>query len=286
MLVKTDQVLQWAKKYGTKVVLDLHSPPGGEPSQGGYVAATGAIFTHPEAQRQFIGVWQTMARRYRGNNVIWGFDLLNEPVDDGTAENCHDWQHLALLTSEAIREIDPERTLIIEPPRWGGALGFEEFNPLPLPRVVYSFHTYEPFRFTHQRVFDKQQGLVSYPGEIDGQLWNRAKLLGGLQPAIAFARKYRVHLYVGEFSAIRWAPGADAYLKDLVSIFEEQGWDCSYHAFREWSGWSLEHSSEEKDEQRTSEMTPRLKVIHHWLQQNRSEATKPRAPAAASAEEN
>ena len=26
-----------------------------------------------------------------------------------------------------------------------------------------------------------------------------------------------------------------------IEIFEEYGWDWTYHAFREWNGWSLEH---------------------------------------------
>lgn len=271
MLIKTDQVLDWAKKRGVKVVLDLHSPPGGEPSQGGYVAAMGGIFTQAEAQKHFVEVWRKMARRYKGNSVIWGFDLVNEPVDDQTAASCENWQGLALEAGQAVREIDPERTLIIEPPRWGSASGFEEFNPIPLPRVVYSFHMYEPHRFTHQRVFDKKQKSVTYPGEIDGQTWNRDKLLKAMQPAIDFARRYRVHLYVGEFSAIRWAPGAENYLGDLTSIFEEHGWDWTYHAFREWSGWILEHSSDEQNDKPAAETTARFNAIEHWLKANRKQ---------------
>ncbi len=268
MLAKTDQVLEWSKKRRVKVVLDLHSPPGGQLSQGGYVAAMGEIFNRPEAQEHFIEVWRKMARRYKGNSVIWGFDLVNEPVDDQTAPGCQDWQGLALSAGRAIREIDPERILIVEPPRWGGPSGFEEFNPIPLPRVVYSFHMYEPHRFTHQRVFDKNQAPVAYPGEIEGQNWNREKLIKAMQPAIDFARKYRMHLYVGEFSAIRWAPGAEKYLADLTSIFEEQGWDWSYHAYREWSGWSLEHSADEQNDQPAEEKTARFNVIERWLKQS------------------
>lgn len=268
MLAQTDQALSWAKKHGVKVVLDLHSPPGGQASQGGYVAALGEIFSQPEAQQHFVEAWRKMARRYKGNSVIWGFDLLNEPVDDQTAAGCQDWQDLALTAGQAIREIDPERTLIVEPPRWGSPAGWAEFNPIPLPRVVYSFHMYEPSRFTHQRVFDKTQASAAYPGEIEGREWNRKKLLSVMQPAIDFARKHRVHLYVGEFSAIRWAPGAEKYLADLTSIFEEQGWDWTYHAFREWSGWSLEHSPDEQNALPATEKTARFKVIDHWFKQN------------------
>lgn len=35
--------------------------------------------------------------------------------------------------------------------------------------------------------------------------------------------------------------GAERNLADLISIFNEYGWDWTYHAFREWPGWSVEH---------------------------------------------
>lgn len=44
----------------------------------------------------------------------------------------------------------------------------------------------------------------------------------------------------GELS-FAWAEGAGEYLTDCISLFEEYGWNWSYHAFREWSGWSVEH---------------------------------------------
>lgn len=268
LLAKTDDVLKWADKRGVKVVLDLHSPPGGKTSQGGYVAAMGSIFTDPAAQKHFVEVWQKMAKRYKGNTTIWGFDLVNEPVDDSTAEGCEDWQSLALTVGKAVREIDPDRVLIVEPPRWGGPGGWEGFSPIPLDRVVYSFHMYEPGRFTHQKVFDKTQSIVSYPGMIDGKEWNRAALVEVMKPAIDFANRYRVHMYVGEFSAIRWAPGAEKYLADVTSIFEEQGWDWSYHAFREWTGWSLEYGPDPEDNKPSPTPTERFKVIQKLLQQN------------------
>ncbi len=273
MLAKTDQVLGWAKRHGVMVVIDLHSPPGGRPSAGGYVAAMGAFFTDPAAQQHFVEVWRTMTRRFKGNPVIWGFDLVNEPVDDQTGERCQDWQGLALAAGRAVRAIDPARTLIVEPPQWGSAAGWRGFNPLPLPRIVYSFHMYEPGRFTHQRVFDQHQTPVAYPGDIEGQRWDRARLLQAMQPAIDFARRYRVRMYVGEFSAIRWAPGAERYLADLTRIFEDQGWDWSYHAFREWEGWSLEYDTDENHQHPSPQPTARFAVLEHWWGLNQPATT-------------
>ena len=51
-------------------------------------------------------------------------------------------------------------------------------------------------------------------------------------------------MYLGEFSVVRWAPHNSAvrYLGDVVDFCEKNGWSWSYHAFREFHGWSLEHS--------------------------------------------
>jgi endoglucanase len=266
-LAKLDQGLAWAKENGVMVVVDLHSPPGGSESAGGYQDAGRNFFASPSAQARFIQAWREMAARYKGNAQIWGFDLVNEPMDSGVTEDCLDWNALALEAGKAIREIDPDRTLIVEPATGGGAEGFDSLIPLPLDRVVYSFHMYEPGDFTHQGVYSPI-GPV-YPGIIEGKKWDRAALKEAMKPAIDFTARYRVQLYVGEFSAARWAKGADRYLDDLVSIFEEEGWDWSYHAFREWDGWSLEHGSDPANHAREKSPGPRLQVMLRAFAKNR-----------------
>jgi hypothetical protein len=128
---------------------------------------------------------------------------------------------------------------------------------------------YIPHHFTHQGVYDNPAGL-SYPGVIDGKPWDKERLRKALQPARDFAWDYGVHMYVGEFSAIRWAPGesAHAYLKDVIDILEENGWDWAYHAFREWDGWSVEHGPDPKDHARAKEPTSRQKLLGGWFAKN------------------
>ena len=55
-LQKLDQGLIWAKAMGVMVVVDLHSPPGGTNSRGGYQSATGGIFDDPNAQAKFVEI--------------------------------------------------------------------------------------------------------------------------------------------------------------------------------------------------------------------------------------
>ena len=69
-------------------------------------------------------------------------------------------------------------------------------------------------------------------------------LRGILKPVRDFQLKHGARIYVGEFSAVAWAPGAEKYLEDCIALFEEYGWDWTYHAFREWQGWSVEHEGD------------------------------------------
>ena len=50
-------------------------------------------------------------------------------------------------------------------------------------------------------------------------------------------------------------------MKDAISVFEEYGWDWTYHAYGEFAGWSVEHSAERPYEFRPEAATPRKAVL-------------------------
>jgi endoglucanase len=268
-LQKLDAALKHCERYGLYVVLDLHSPPGGKATAGGYVGSDDRLFSDRSCQDKFVEVWRKLATRYKSAKPMWGYDLANEPVEGLVEEGCADWQELAERTAQAIRLIDPQRTLIVEPAGWGGPDGMRDLLPLTVSNVVYSFHMYLPSAFTHQGVFAKSPPRL-YPGEIDGMRWDRAHLEAALQPVVDFQQRYNTHIYVGEFSAIRWVPDNSSYrwLKDVIDIFEAHDWDWSYHAFREWSGWSVEHSENRDDNQPATQATDRQKLLCDWFGRN------------------
>ena len=107
--------------------------------------------------------------------------------------------------------------------------------------------------------------------QVSGKAWDKAQLEKALQPVITFQSRFGVHIYIGEFSVIRWAPDESAcrYLSDLIDIFESHSWDWSYHAFREWSGWSVEHGSDRQDTRPASSPTERQRVLRRWFALNR-----------------
>jgi hypothetical protein len=268
-LKKLDAALPHCREHGLHVVVDLHSPPGGKATVSGYIGSDDRLFTDPACQDKLVRVWERIATRYQDAPPIWGYDLVNEPVEDLVEEGCDDWQGLAERVARAIRAIDPVRAIIVEPASWGGPAGLNDLAPLPVSNVVYSVHMYLPHAFTHQGVHGAGPAY-HYPGEIEGKHWDKAQLEAALLPVIEFQRTYGVHIYLGEFSAIRWAPDHSAYryLRDLIDIFEAHGWDWTYHAFREWSGWSVEHGPDRHDTRPADEPTDRQRLLQRWFGEN------------------
>ena len=222
-------ILPWARKYGVWIVVDLHSPPGGR------TGSDMAMFYDQRWNEAFVEIWRKIARRFKGRPMIYGYDLVNEPKQSDRAL-CDYW-NTQRRAAEAIREIDPDTPIIVEANGYAAASAFSYLSPLAMDNVIYQVHMYEPFAFTHQGIH-KGFGPTVYPDEEKG--WNREYLVKRLAPVREFQRRHGARILVGEFSAVAWAEGAERYLADLISIFNEYGWDWTYHAFRESPCWDVE----------------------------------------------
>jgi hypothetical protein len=130
---------------------------------------------------------------------------------------------------------------------------------------------YEPGDITHQGIEGHPTG-ATYPGTVNGKLWNKAALEQAMKPAFDFAQRYRVHLLAGEFSCIRTAPGDTAvnYLRDVIDILEAHDVDWTYHAFREWQGWSVEHEGPLNKPSPAGEPNSRELLLRQWFAQNQA----------------
>ncbi len=248
LLDRMEEQVKTAEKHGLKVIIDVHSAP---------VTGKGSIWRNPDLEKNFLALWREIAVRLKPyGKTIWGYDLYNEPVDRAQLPYAPpDWRPLAVKIIRAIREIDREVWIVYEVGPGGGSRGFEDLLPLPDERVIYSCHFYNPGTFTHQGIAATQlqdpalmaqaqeSSGIAYPGLIGGTEWNKEKLEKSLSAVIDFQAKYQVPIYIGEFSVIAWAPKESAvrYLEDVISIFEKYNWSWTYHAFREYQGWSLEH---------------------------------------------
>ncbi len=76
-----DRLVQWARKDGVYIILDLHCAPGGQTGTNiddsdGYPW----LYTDADAQARTIAVWRRIAKHYAHEPIILGYDLLNEPI--------------------------------------------------------------------------------------------------------------------------------------------------------------------------------------------------------------
>ena len=232
-------VLEWCNARGMKVCVDLHTPPGGK--RAGDRAMN--MFFKEKFAVAFVETWKRIATRFKGHPALYGYDLVNEPVQRVPAPFSY-WE-LQRRAAEAIREIDPDTAIVMESNLGSVAESYRYLSPLAMDNVIYQVHLYKPYEYTHQ-------GVWGNPREADGRPlvwpdpargWTTDHLRRILAPVRAFQEKHKCRIYVGEFSAVSWAPGADAYLRDCIALFAEYGWDWTYHAFREWGAWSVEHEA-------------------------------------------
>ncbi len=266
------RLLPVCEEEGLAVLIDLHTPPGGRAPGSDAMS----LFRDPARQRHFLKVWERIVKRFHDDPAVWGYDLLNEPVPAMLPDGVMTWPELALEAAKRIRAIDQKKAIVVEPAPWGDPEGLDDFEPLHgVDGVVYSVHMYKPHAFTHQGVHDNPTG-PTYPGVIDGRQWGKDQVREALEPARRFERDYNAPIYIGEFSAIRWAPGSSArdYLRDVIDVMEEYGWDWAYHAFREWPGWSFEHGPDPNDDQPSPTPTDRGLLLKSYFARNKAGMSK------------
>jgi glucan 1,3-beta-glucosidase len=76
-----DKAFKWAERYQIKILIDLHTVPD---SQNGFdnggICGVCKFHKNPEYVEFALSVLERLAARYRGNENLWGIEVLNEPV--------------------------------------------------------------------------------------------------------------------------------------------------------------------------------------------------------------
>jgi len=140
---RIDDLIAWCERHGLWVLLDLHGAPGGQTGTNIDDAPNGKpeLFMERRWRELTIRLWEEIARRYRHETVVLGYDLLNEPLPN-------EWQHtyaaeLAQLYRDlttAIRRIDPDHLLMYEGAHW--ATNWDIFTEVWDPNSALQFHRY------------------------------------------------------------------------------------------------------------------------------------------------
>jgi endoglucanase len=120
------------------VIIDLHN------WQADFNAR---LMNNPQIQQDFADMWQAVAAYFSDTDPeMVFFEVMNEPhPDDPTL-----WSPIQAKVVKAIREGAPDHTIIVGGAGWNSIDGLKMLQPLDDANVIYNFHFYEPFVFTHQ----------------------------------------------------------------------------------------------------------------------------------------
>jgi hypothetical protein len=191
--------------------------------RAGVVRAAGELAARWAARGPELGAYEVLPRPF----------VLEGKVAKVPAE----WPQLLGEIVATIRARDAGRWIVVTPGPGGRPSGYRDFAALDDPRIVYGAAMYAPVEYTRQGVGHRPGG-VAYPGTIAGHEWDDAALERFLHDLRLFAERYRVPVVIDEFSAARWAPGAERYVADLARIFGEYGWGWAYFGYKEGAAWS------------------------------------------------
>jgi endoglucanase len=147
-----DRNVAWARQHGVRLILDLHVPIGGYWLDRDNDAYSFDIWSDEELQQQNVDMWREVADRYKDEPAVAAYDLLNEPVTtDSTGDQ---WKDLAERLVDAVRSVDRNHLLVVGA-LYGveglyGTAGKDAHFQVGDDNVMYDFHFYEPFAYTHQ----------------------------------------------------------------------------------------------------------------------------------------
>ncbi len=137
------RVVKWCEEENLYVILDMHCAPGGQTGDNiddsyGYPA----LFESETAQEATIKAWVKIAREFKTNRTVIGYDLLNEPIAhyfNVESLNPKLEPFFKKLISE-IRKVDDNHIVFIGGAQWNS--NFKIFGPPFDKNSVYTFHKY------------------------------------------------------------------------------------------------------------------------------------------------
>jgi aryl-phospho-beta-D-glucosidase BglC (GH1 family) len=242
-VAELDRVVKTMLDQQLAVIIDIHP-------ESSYKAQ---LLHGADGVEHFAALWRALAKHFASTDPkLVFFEIMNEPEQDDP----YRWQGIESFVAEQIRQAAPKHTIIAAGAHWSGLGDLLALEPIALPNMIYTFHDYEPFPFTHQgATWTSTQVLplrsVPYPSTpeavqpnvnqeptLAGQFWVEQYGLDRwdaqrIDATLAFAEKWsQLHhapVYCGEFGVLRdyVDPAIRAqWIHDMRVAFEKHkiGW--------------------------------------------------------------
>jgi endoglucanase len=239
-VTELDTTVNTMLKDGLRVIVDVH------PSD----KFKHQLRTEDAAVLRFCALWTALAGHYAQTDPDRVFfEVLNEPE----FENAQRWATVQTHAIAAIRQAAPHHTIIATAQRYSGLTDLLTLEPVADTNVIYTFHDYEPFPFTHQGAgwtMEQVKPLrgVPYPSSPENiapvvsqeqklidqhwintyglDRWDATRIRSEVNFAGKWAALHHVPVYCGEFGVYQaFADPAMrvAWLRDTRTALEEQG---------------------------------------------------------------
>ena len=197
-----DRVINLCAERGIYTIIDLHALPGFQNQHWHSDNPThvALFWKHKHFQDRVVHLWEELARRYRSNPWVAGYNLINEPADPTGKMVMPVYRRLY----DSIRAIDADHILFLEGNRYSLDFGmFEE----TWPNVVYTTHDYA------------LPGFIDggpYPGLSRGQFVDRAVLEKTFLERTRYMRDTATPIWVGEFGPVYTGDAANDAMRRQV----------------------------------------------------------------------
>ncbi|KIW30504.1 uncharacterized protein PV07_06246 [Cladophialophora immunda] len=203
-----DRVIDLCAKEGIYTILDMHTVPGGQ-SPGWHSDNTtsyAAFWDYKDHQDRTVWLWEQLARRYKGNAWIAGYNPINEPCDP---------KHVRLPAfyarlEKAIRAVDPDHILWLDGNTF--AAEWKGFDTV-LPNCVYALHDYSMMGFPTGRPYE---GTSEQKDRLEAQFLRKSE----------FQRTHKTAIWNGEFGPVyanpKWDEDAEAVNQKRYNMLGEQ----------------------------------------------------------------
>lgn len=142
-----DSAVNWAESLQLYLIIDNHS-------------FDPVLPTSPQIGEILVKVWPQIAQRYKERSNYILYEVLNEP--HGLTNSV--WGEIQRQAIASIRAVDAKHTIVV------GPSGYNSYNDLAqMPyysdtNLLYTFHFYDPFVFTHQGADWGTPSLASLAG--------------------------------------------------------------------------------------------------------------------------
>jgi endoglucanase len=183
-----DQIIGWADKYNLNLIIDNHHADP-DLTDANYLTEIPRI----------TSVWKQLAVRYGHLDPNrFFFELYNEP--NGISNM--NVRTVMQATIDAIRSTGDAHTLLVGGSHWNAGADLSAVGTFSDNNLIYTFHNYDPFLFTHQGFDWNGDGISDYAprgARFPANATSITAIKSYFSDVKTWATENNVPLFLGEF---------------------------------------------------------------------------------------